>query len=54
MNKVWHAKHPMPSNATLEQRVRWHRAHFEECACRPVPKSLLPLIREKTVGRGSS
>lgn len=48
MNKEWHAKNPMPSTATLEQRVDWHREHKKHRACREVPKSLLPYMRKKT------
>lgn len=32
----------MPKNATLAQRVRWHRAHQQHCACRPVPRTIAP------------
>jgi len=31
----------MPRNATLAQRIAWHRAHAKECACRPIPPKLL-------------
>jgi hypothetical protein len=40
INKAWHEAHVMPPNATLAQRVEWHIAHRENCACRPVPASL--------------
>jgi hypothetical protein len=36
----------MPKNATLAQRVRWHRAHAKHCACRPVPAPLMALIKK--------
>lgn len=41
MNKVWHAKNPMPPRATLDQRIQWHKEHLKQCACREVPKSIL-------------
>ncbi len=41
MNSAWHEKNPMPRNATDAQRLRWHRAHQNACACRPIPASLL-------------
>lgn len=34
MNASWHRAHPMPKNATLEQRVRWHVSHAPACGCR--------------------
>jgi hypothetical protein len=39
-NAEWHAKHPMPPRAALEDRVKWHAAHARHCGCRPVPASL--------------
>ena len=41
INGVWHRKHIMPKNPTLEQRIRWHIAHAKHCACRPIPAALL-------------
>jgi len=38
MNKDWHAKNSMPKNATMEQRLRWHKEHAPACGCRPIPK----------------
>ena len=45
MNGEWHAAHPMPPKATLEQRVQWHKEHQKHCACREVPKSLAPYFK---------
>ena len=47
MNKEWHSKNQMPPKATLEQRIQWHREHMVQCACREVPKSLLPFIKTR-------
>jgi hypothetical protein len=40
INEQWHKKHPMPEHPTVEERISWHRAHQEYCACRPIPESL--------------
>jgi hypothetical protein len=47
MNKLWHSQNPMPPKATLDQRIQWHREHLKQCACREVPKSLVPYIKTK-------
>jgi hypothetical protein len=41
MNALWHERNKMPPKATLEERIQWHLAHREHCACREVPRSLL-------------
>lgn len=39
INAEWHRAHQMPKNPTLDQRIEWHIAHTEACACRkPSPK----------------
>jgi hypothetical protein len=40
MNAAWYARHPMPPNATLAQRTKWHVAHAKQCGCRPMPASV--------------
>jgi uncharacterized protein YdhG (YjbR/CyaY superfamily) len=45
MNARWHAQHVLPKGASLEERVAWHRAHQERCACRPVPPKVLAAMR---------
>ena len=40
LNKEWHLKHPMPKNATLDQRIAWHVEHKKNCACRDIPEKL--------------
>jgi hypothetical protein len=47
VNKDWHATHRMPRNATLEQRVRWHREHARACACREMPASIRKAIEKR-------
>ncbi|PAY10748.1 hypothetical protein CK489_00770 [Bradyrhizobium sp. UFLA03-84] len=40
LNREWHREHRMPLPATHEQRIRWHVAHANVCARRPVPDSI--------------
>ncbi len=41
INVEWHDAHPMPKNATLDQRVEWHLEHQRECHCREgLPKTV--------------
>jgi hypothetical protein len=40
INRAWHEANRMPRNATLAQRVEWHRQHQLNCDCRPAPPSL--------------
>jgi hypothetical protein len=51
MNKRWNKEHLMPSHANVEQRVAWHMARQQFCACRPIPKKLLPFIDGIRKGR---
>lgn len=48
INKDWHLAHPMPKNATLDERLHWHLAHAAECGCREMPLS----IRKELEARG--
>lgn len=34
LNKAWHMAHKMPKNATIEQRIDWHKEHLKNCQCR--------------------
>ena len=47
LNKPWHAKHRMPPNATLAQRIRWHLQHHKHCGCRPIPAKLAAVMKEQ-------
>ena len=40
INKAWHEKHKMPKNATITQKLKWHKEHASACGCRPMPKNL--------------
>jgi len=41
LNREWHEAHRMPKNPSLEERIEWHFAHANACACRPIPASVL-------------
>jgi hypothetical protein len=34
LNAAWHASHPMPARASLDERVAWHLAPGAEAAAR--------------------
>jgi hypothetical protein len=46
MNVKWHEQHVLPRRASLEERMTWHRAHQEQCGCRPIPARLREQMRE--------
>jgi hypothetical protein len=37
----------MPAHATLDQRVKWHLAHAEHCACRPMPGTVTSELKRR-------
>jgi hypothetical protein len=47
INAAWHDQHPMPKNATLDQRVTWHLAHVKACACREIPRTILDALKAR-------
>lgn len=49
-NKLWHEKNRMPKNPTLQQRIEWHLAHAKVCQCRPIPPSILQVVKERQRG----
>lgn len=50
LNAAWHENHPMPKNATLEQRVRWHEQHAKHCTCREMPPKIREILEGRSVG----
>lgn len=46
INKEWHEANRMPKNATLAQRIAWHKEHVKHCTCRPMPDSIKQAIAE--------
>lgn len=53
INAAWHEKHPMPKNATMEQRIAWHIQHAEHCACRPIPAGVAAAMKKQKKSRAS-
>ena len=51
LNAEWHLANKMPRNATLEQRVAWHKQHAKECACRPIPPNILTEMKKRKAAR---
>jgi hypothetical protein len=49
LNAAWHLKHPMPPNASLDQRVRWHLGHAKACGCREIPPSMLAEFKTRRI-----
>jgi hypothetical protein len=49
INKEWHEKHKMPKNASDDERIAWHIQHNQNCSCRPIPKKVLELMRERGI-----
>ncbi len=47
VNKDWHIKNKMPSNATMNQRIQWHADHARECGCAPIPPSIRLKMAER-------
>lgn len=47
INAIWHKAHRMPKNASLEQRIAWHREHAVACGCRPVPEKVIEEMKKK-------
>lgn len=40
INKTWREAHKMAKSATRAQRINWHAAHTQHCACRKPPESI--------------
>ncbi len=47
-NTAWHRAHPMALEATVEERLTWYVAHAHHCACRPMPRDIEDLARERS------
>jgi hypothetical protein len=44
INAAWHEAHPMPKNATEDERVAWHVAHSRACGCRRIEGGVKALL----------
>jgi hypothetical protein len=51
INRPWHDAQPMPENASLAQRIAWHKAHALACACRLVPEPIRDAIAAQQAAR---
>jgi nicotinate dehydrogenase subunit B len=49
MNAIWHQRHTMPKNSSLEKRMRWHLAPAKACACRGIPRLMVAEMRRRGV-----
>jgi len=50
INAEWHKKNRMPKNPTLNERLKWHKEHAENCNCRQItPKLLTELKKRKMI-----
>jgi hypothetical protein len=49
-NTQWHAKHRLPTNPTLEQRVQWHMEHARRCPCPSQDEDLLEDLKKLYLG----
>ena len=47
MNAAWHRTHVLGSRAPMDARIAWHLEHARECACRPIPASVLAAIADR-------
>lgn len=47
LNKEWHLQHPMPANATLDERIAWHIEHEKNCMCREMPDKIREEIKKR-------
>jgi hypothetical protein len=34
INADWHSKNKMPSKPTMDERIKWHVDHLDNCNCR--------------------
>ena len=49
MHADWHRVHPMPTKATLDQRIAWHIAHAKACGCRQIAGKLAADMIERGI-----
>jgi len=54
MNAEWHRLNRMPPKATREQRIAWHVAHAQTCACRSIPESIRDDVQKLLKSRRKS
>jgi len=47
INADWHKKNPMPKNATMDKRIKWHSEHVKYCQCRDIPEKVKEEIAKR-------
>lgn len=50
LNADWHAKHKMPKNPSLDQRVKWHMEHARHCSCHPLSGKIQEEVKKRYLG----
>ncbi len=45
--RAWHRANRIPKNATMDQRIAWHKAHAKVCGCREMPASVKAEIERR-------
>jgi hypothetical protein len=50
-NTEWHAKHALPQNPTLDERVNWHMDHARRCPCLSNDEDILPELQKRYGGK---
>lgn len=49
LNREWHDAHPMPPNASMDQRVEWHLEHARQCGCRDIPATVVKELTSRGI-----
>jgi hypothetical protein len=47
INREWHSENGLPTNPTLDQRVKWHIAHARHCPCPPADGEILEELKKR-------
>lgn len=50
-NAQWHAKHRLPDNQTIDQRIKYHIEHARRCPCSLCDVDILPQLRQRYFGK---
>lgn len=52
MNSAWHKANRMPKNASVDEKVDWHRDHALNCGCRRMPEAIRKILEERAAAGG--
>lgn len=47
INASWHLSNKMPKNPSLEERIKWHIEHSQNCKCRPMDPKIVKEIEKR-------